>query len=109
LGRAGWGVGWAVGAIERFTRGAPAGRIGGDRKPAAAKRLWRPRRIRVLAGIEGVAAASARPCRLLHHRRGTCDLALRISLLLRGALLGLRVTAAAPRLGVAALSGRGLG
>src|SRR5262249_60435874 len=49
---------------------------------AAAERPRRARCARVLAGIEGIAAATtARACRLLNDRRGACDLLLRIALL----------------------------
>src|SRR6185312_6257988 len=108
-GQTGLRIGGAIGKVERLTRRAAArrthGTIGGNRQTAAAKRLRRAGCIRVLVGIKGIAAASsasARGRRLLHHRRLSCDLPLRIALLLRIGLLSLQVTATL-RLGVAPL------
>ena len=83
--------------IERLARPAPAGRADrrfvGDRQLATAERARRAGRIRVLAGIEGVAAAApagrgaAGSCTM---GAGRCDLRLLVvsRLGLRIALLG---------------------
>ena len=98
-GRARAGGGGATGIaragraeIERLAGPASAGRADrrfiGDRQLAAAERARRAGRVRILAGIEGIAAAAAgrrRRRRLLHDRRGRGDLRLLV------ARLGLRI------------------
>lgn len=81
--------------IERFARSTRHGRRGriarGHRQPAAAERLRRAGRIRVLGGIEGIAAApAARGSRLLHDRRRRSNLRLLIASL-RLLIAGLRL------------------
>ena len=72
-----------VAEIERLAGAASAGgadrRFGRDRQLTAAERAWRARRIRILAGVEGIATAAAGRRRhalrrLLDDRRRSRDL-----------------------------------
>ena len=90
-----WRAAGRVGEIERLAGRASAGRtdgaIGRHRQPAAAERLRRTGRVRILAGIEGIATAPG-PAR----RAGSCTIGARISdLLLRISLLLLASASAA--------------
>ena len=79
-------VAGGVGEIERLAGPAAAGsadrRLGRNRKLAAAERARRTGSIRILAGVESIAAAPARrqrrPGRLLHDRRWSGNLRLLI-------------------------------
>ena len=98
------GIAWrhARRKVERRAGGGTAGPLDWHRHPAAAKCLRRAGRIWILAGVEGIAAATA-PARLLNDRRGARDLLLRIALLRLLRISALRLAIAAPRLRVAAL------
>src|SRR5581483_9058 len=101
--------------VQRFARSAAAGSadrsIGRDQQLAAAQRTRRPRRVRILAWIEGVAATrDAAPCwwRFLDNRRGRGGLGLAVTALLIVALLAIAALLVVTRLrlrlrGVAAL------
>src|SRR5262249_44372437 len=101
--------------VERLTRAAAAGSadrgLVADRHLPAAKRLRRAGCVRILRGIERIAAAAVADwrCRLLHDRRGGGDLRLAIRALRRLLIARLRRRIAALlRVGGLPVAGIGL-